>query len=283
MKKNNLFEQFSLGLIFSWLILFALIPFVFVLWASFLQSGESLTLHHLTWDNYIQLADPVYVRVFEKSLILAALTTFFCLLVGYPFAYLLARIKSRAKNLLLMLVIIPFWTSSLIRSYAMVAILKTRGLINTLLMNLGVIHEPLHLLFTNSAVLIGLIYNLLPFMILPLYANLERFDVRLLEAGQDLGATKKILFLKIILPLSMPGIIAGSIMVFLPSMTLFYITDILGGAKSLLLGNLMRNTILETQNWPLGSAISIALLIIMGIMLLAYVYASRREEKKEWV
>ena len=209
------------------------------------------------------------MRVFEKSFILAALATFFCLLVGYPFAYLLARIKSRAKNLLLMLVIIPFWTSSLIRSYAMVAILKTRGLINTLLMNLGVIHEPLHLLFTNSAVLIGLIYNLLPFMILPLYANLERFDVRLLEAGQDLGATKKILFLKIILPLSMPGIIAGSIMVFLPSMTLFYITDILGGAKSLLLGNLMRNTILETQNWPLGSAISIALLIIMGIMLVS--------------
>lgn len=279
MKKNNLFERFSIGLIMTWLTLFAVVPFIFVLWASFLKNQAPFSLHDLTLANYLQLTDPIYLRVFEKSLFLAAIATFSCLVIGYPFAYLLARVKSRAKNLLLMLVIIPFWTSSLIRSYAMVAILKAKGIINTLLLNFGLIDQPFHLLFTNTAVLIGLIYNLLPFMILPLYANLERFDMRLIEAGQDLGASKRILFQKIIFPLSMPGVISGSIMVFLPSMTLFYITDILGGAKSLLLGNLMRNTILETQNWPLGAAISIALLAIMAIMLLVYASSNKRNEQ----
>jgi spermidine/putrescine transport system permease protein len=281
MKKNNLFEGFSLGLIMLWLFLFAVLPFLFVLWASFLENQAPFSFHNLTIVNYVQLIDPIYLRVFEKSLLLASVATLACLIIGYPFAYLLAKIKSRYKNLLLMLVIIPFWTSSLIRSYAMVAVLKTKGLINTVLLKFGLIEQPLHLLFTNTAVLVGLIYNLLPFMIIPLYANLERFDRRLLEAGQDLGASRRILFQNIILPLSMPGIISGSIMVFLPAMTLFYISDILGGAKSLLLGNLMRNTILETQNWPLGAAISIALLLIMAIMLFAYASSTRRSEKQE--
>lgn len=281
MKNTNFFERFSLSLIMTWLILFAVIPFLFVLVTSFFSEPITFQPSTFTLENYRQLINPVYFRVFEKSFILAGLATFFCLIVGYPFAYLLARLKSNYKNLLLMLVIIPFWTSSLIRSYAMVAILKTRGLLNHLLMSLAIIHEPLHLLFSNTAVFIGLVYNLLPFMILSLYTNLERFDMRLVEAGQDLGASKWTLFQKIILPLSMPGIIAGSIMVFLPAMTLFYITDILGGAKSILLGNLLRNTILETQNWPLGSAISVALLIIMSMMFIVYFHRSRRDEKRE--
>lgn len=281
MKKNNLFEYFSLGLIMTWLTLFAMVPFLFVLWASFIENQTPFSLQSLTLANYLQLTDTIYLRVFEKSFLLAGAATLLCLLIGYPFAYLLAKIKSRYKNFLLMLVIIPFWTSSLIRSYAMVALLKTKGLINTVLLTLGIIHHPLHLLFTNAAVLVGLVYNLLPFMIIPLYANLERFDRRLLEAGQDLGASRRILFQKIILPLSMPGIISGSIMVFLPAMTLFYISDILGGAKSLLLGNLMRNIILETQNWPLGAAISVALLLIMAVMLLAYISSTRRSQKEE--
>ncbi len=284
MKNDNTFRNVSVVLIGSWLGIFALLAFLLVVLLSFMKNDTSAIFSwHFTLENYATLFSNLYVIVFAKSFYIAGACTFFCILLGYPFAYILARKVARWKEPLLLFLIIPFWTSSLIRSYAMVAILKTKGVLNNVLIHLGIIHHPLQLLFTNSAVMIGLVYNLLPFMILPLYANLEKFDNRLIEAARDLGAGKIRTFTKIILPLSLPGIVAGSILVFLPAMTLFYIPDLLGGAKALLLGNLIENQFLLTNDWPLGSAISVTLTVIMGIMLFAHWLSSKNREQGDFV
>ncbi|OGT44197.1 MAG: spermidine/putrescine ABC transporter permease [Gammaproteobacteria bacterium RIFCSPHIGHO2_12_FULL_37_34] len=281
MKSDDGFKYFSLSLIWFWFFLFALLPFSLIVIASFMGHSENHLLEpSFTLINYQQLNHPIYIRIFEKSFLIAGLSTLLCLLLGYPFAYCIARIQSRWKNLLILLVIIPFWTSSLIRSYALIAIIKAKGILNSFLLTLGIIHQPLSILFTNDAVIIGLVYNLLPFMILPIITNVERLDDRLIDAAHDLGANKLTTFRKIILPLTLPGIIAGSIMVFLPAMTLFYISDILGGAKSMLLGNLIQNQFLIAQNWPLGSAASIVLTLILATLILIYVWSTRGNKKR---
>ncbi|NNM59603.1 MAG: spermidine/putrescine ABC transporter permease PotB [Legionellales bacterium] len=284
MKSDNTFRNISVSLISIWLGIFALLAFLLVVLLSFMKNDSTTIFSwQFTLDNYAALFSSLYALVFAKSFYIAGACTFFCILLGYPFAYILARKVERWKEPLLLFLIIPFWTSSLIRSYAMVAILKTKGVLNNVLMHLGIIHHPLQLLFTNSAVMIALVYNLLPFMILPLYANLEKFDNRLIEAARDLGAGKIKTFTKIILPLSLPGIVAGSILVFLPAMTLFYIPDLLGGAKALLLGNLIENQFLLTNNWPLGSAISVTLTLIMGVMLIAHWLTSKNRERGDFL
>lgn len=284
MKGDNNFRNISVTIISSWLGVFALFAFLLVLFVSFMQpDSNNMFAWHFTLNNYEALFSSLYIMVFLKSFYIAGACTLICILLGYPFAYILARKVGRFKELLLLLLIIPFWTSSLIRSYAMVAILKTKGVLNNTLLHLGIIHHPLQLLFTNSAVMIALVYNLLPFMILPLYANLEKFDNRLIEAARDLGAGKVKTFTKIILPLSLPGILAGSILVFLPAMTLFYIPDLLGGAKALLLGNLIENQFLLTHNWPLGSAISVTLTAIMGIMLVAQALSAKNRQRGDFL
>ena len=284
MKSDNRFKYFSLSLIWVWFFLFALLPFILILIASFMGHGENRFIEpYFTLNNYRQLNNPIYIRIFEKSFIIAGFSTLLCLLLAYPFAYCIARIQSRWKNLLILLVIIPFWTSSLIRSYALIAIIKAKGILNSLLIAAGIIQQPLPILFTNYAVIIGLVYNLLPFMILPIMTNVERLDSRLIDAAYDLGANKFTTLRKIILPLTFPGIIAGCIMVFLPAMTLFYISDILGGAKSMLLGNLIQNQFLITQNWPLGSAVSIVLTLILATLILIYLWSTRDNKKREWL
>jgi spermidine/putrescine transport system permease protein len=271
MKQNNLFKNISITSIWLWLGFFALVPNVLVLITSMLQQGDNeLVRLQLTLINYFELFDTIYARIFLHSFWLAGLCTFLCLIFGYPFAYILARAHNRYKGLLLLLVIIPFWTSSLIRSYAIVTILKAKGILNSLFIWLGIIHQPMQLLYSSSAVVIGLVYSLLPFMILPLYANIEKLDMRLIDAARDLGASKITVFRKVILPLTMPGIIAGIILVFLPAMSMFYIPDLLGGAKTLLVGNLIENQFLAARNWPMGSTVSIILTLLMGLMLLAY-------------
>ena len=276
MKPDNGFKYFSLFLIWVWLFLFALLPFCLVIAASLMSHNESdlLTLP-LTLDNYKQLNNLIYIRIFEKSFVIAGISTFICLILAYPFAYTIARMQNRWKNFLILLVIIPFWTSSLIRSYALIAILKAKGLLNTLLLALGIIHQPLSILFTNDAVIIGMVYNLLPFMILPIMTNVERLDYSLVDAARDLGANKLTTFRKIIIPLTLPGIIAGSILVFLPAMTMFYIPDILGGARSILLGNLIQNQFLIAENWPMGSAVSVVLTFILAALILIHVWVTR--------
>ncbi len=284
MKHINQFKLFSTGIISAWLIFFALIPFLMVLIVSFLQyDPTTIYNYHFTFANYQQLLNIAYAKVFLRSLLIAVLVTIICLLLAYPFAYILSRIKSRFKSLGLLLVLVPLWTSSLIRTYAIIAMLKAQGILNKLLLLLGLIHQPLNILYTNTAVLIGLVYNLLPFMILPLYANLERFDVRLLEAAQDLGASKRIIFQKVIIPNSKAGIIAGCILVLLPAMTIFYIPDILGGAKSMLLGNLIQEEFLVSHNWSLGAAISVILTIIMAVLITFYWRNAQARDRQDLI
>lgn len=284
MKHDNGFRNFSLSIIWFWLFLFALLPFCLVVAASFLSHSESSLIQlPVTFENYRQLNNHIYLRIFEKSFFIAGLSTLMCLILGYPFAYIIARTNSRWKNFLILLVIIPFWTSSLIRSYALIAIIKAKGILNSLLIAIGVLHHPLPILFTNYAVLIGLVYNLLPFMILPIMTNVERLDNRLIDAARDLGANRFTTFRKVIIPLTMPGIIAGSILVFLPAMTIFYIPDILGGAKSILLGNLIQNQFLIAENWPMGSAFSTVLTVVLASLILVYIWVTRGNKKREWI
>lgn len=271
MKTDNLFKFISIGALWAWLTFFVVLSFALIILGSFLTANENTMFSlPLSLANYADILTPIYLKIFLKSLWLACICVICCLVIAYPFAYLLTRRHEKERDLLLMLLIIPFWTSSLIRSYAIMALLKTKGILNTMLLTLGIIHQPLQLLFTNTAVLIALIYNLLPFMILPLYANLEKFDNRLIEAAKDLGANGLMIFKRVILPLSMPGIISGTILVLLPAMTLFYIPDLLGGAKSLLIGNLIEYQFFITHNWAEGCAVSVILTLLMTIMLIAY-------------
>lgn len=284
MKHTNRFKYFSSGLISGWLILFALLPFSLLLLASFLHyDPDKLFTYHFTLNNYRELFTIIYAKVFIRSLLIAAMVTAICLIIAFPFAYLLSRMQSHYKSLLLLLILVPLWTSSLIRTYAIIAILKAKGLLSGLLITLGLIHQPLNILYTNTAVIIGLVYNLLPFMILPLYANLERFDLRLLEAAQDLGATRWVIFKQVIIPNTKAGIIAGCILVLLPAMTIFYIPGILGGAKSMLLGNLIQEQFLVSRNWPLGAATSVILTILMGMLIIFYWRNAKASDRQDLV
>ncbi|MBA3660110.1 MAG: spermidine/putrescine ABC transporter permease PotB [Gammaproteobacteria bacterium] len=280
MQSDSGFKNFSLSIVLLWLFLFALIPIGLIIIVSFLShTDQSLIALPFTLKNYQELGQTLYLHIFEKSFLVAGVTTLICLLMGYPFAYLIARMKNRFKNLFLLLIIIPFWTSSLIRSYALIAILKAKGILNSALLALGVIDQPLSIMFTNTAVIAGLVYNLLPFMILPLITNIERLDERLVDAAHDLGASRITTFARVIIPLTSPGIIAGCILVFLPAMTIFYIPDILGGAKSLLLGNLIQNQFLVAQNWPLGGAVSTVLTLLLATLILIYFLVTRGKQR----
>lgn len=275
------FKQFSLGLIWLWLGIFSLIPITITFITSLLKHDiNNLVIFKFTLDSYLQLFNSGFFKVIVQSFYLAISCTIICLLIGYPFAFIIARSKSRHKSLLLLLVIIPFWTSSLIRTYAIMAILKAKGLLNLALLSLGIIHQPLQMLYSYTAVLIGCVYDFLPFMILPLYANIEKLNSEYIEAARDLGANKFTTFVKIIIPLTMPGIIAGSLLVFLPSMTMFYIPVLLGGAKNILLGNLIESQFLAANNWPAGAAISIVITIMMCLFILIYWRASKTKDQQ---
>ncbi|HBD10066.1 MAG TPA: spermidine/putrescine ABC transporter permease PotB [Syntrophobacteraceae bacterium] len=280
MRHDLWFQKVSVGTIWLWLAVFALVPNAMVLVASLLQRGDTEFVRFaFTLESYRRLLDPLYLRVLWNSFYLAALSTLMCLALGYPFAFLLARVPARHIRLLLLLVIIPFWTSSLIRTYAMIIILKTRGVINNVLLWSGLIQQPLELLHNDLAVFIGLVYTLLPFMVLPLYASIEKLDLRLVEAARDLGAGHVRTFARVIIPLTLPGIIAGSMLVFLPALGMFYIPDLLGGARTLLVGNLIRNQFLAARDWPFGAAVSVVLTAVMAVLLVAYYHSRRLAER----
>ena len=233
-----------------------------------------------TLDNYTRLLDPLYFEVLLHSLNMALIATLACLVLGYPFAWFLAKLPHKVRPLLLFLLIVPFWTNSLIRIYGLKIFLSTKGYLNEFLLWLGVIDTPIRIMFTPSAVIIGLVYILLPFMVMPLYSSIEKLDKPLLEAARDLGASKLQTFIRIIIPLTMPGIIAGCLLVMLPAMGLFYVSDLMGGAKNLLIGNVIKVQFLNIRDWPFGAATSITLTIVMGLMLLVYWRASRLLNKK---
>ncbi|WP_376789524.1 ABC transporter permease [Thermoflexus sp.] len=217
-------------------------------------------------ENYQRALDPLYIQVILISLWMALVTTVLCLLIGYPVAYAMARAPARWRNALLILTMIPFWTNFLVRTLALMFVLRSDGPINGLLMALGLVQEPLSLLFTQNAVILGLVYGELPFMILPLYATLERFDFSLVEAAHDLGANEWHAFRRVIWPLTLPGVLAGSTLVFIPSVGAFITPDLLGGAKTIMIGNVIQYQFLTVRHWPFGSALS---LILMAMVLAA--------------
>ncbi len=269
--------------IFIWLGLMVFIPNLLVLLASFLSKDPKYFLSlPLNLENYKALFDTVLFGVILKSLNIAFFTTVFCLVVGYPFAYFIARAPKEWRSLFLMLIIVPFWTNSLIRNYALISILSTNGLLNTFLLKIGVISQPIQILYSDWAVFIGMSYTLLPFMILPLYATLEKLDQNLLEAARDLGAGSLAAFFKVVVPLSFPGIVAGCIMVFLPALSLFYVSDILGGANSTVIGSVIRNKFMIARDWPVGSAISVILTVFM-LFLLKFYYKSGNSEEEQTI
>src|ERR1700722_10293827 len=239
-------------------------------WPDYLHSGD--------WkDNYVQSAHPIYVRVALRSVWLAVGTTVLCLLIGYPVAYYIAlAAPTKRKNLLLALAVIPFWTSFLIRISAWRLILQDEGVLNVLLMKMHLIALPLKLMDTPLAVMIGLVYGELPFMILPLYASLEKLDRSLLEASADLGATAAATFRRVTLPLSLPGVVAGCVLVFIPGIGQFIVSDLLGGSRTMLIGNLIQDQFTSGRNKPLGAAVALELTAAVLAMLIAYAIVARK-------
>ncbi|HHT7703390.1 TPA: spermidine/putrescine ABC transporter permease PotB [Pasteurella multocida] len=279
--KNNTFQKSTIGVIFGWLIFFVLAPNLLVLIVSFLtRDSSNFYALPFTLENYTRLFEPLYAQVVWNSLYMSGLATLVCLIIGYPFAFLLTKINPKYRPFLLFLVVLPFWTNSLIRIYGMKIFLGVKGILNSTLMSIGLIDTPIRILNTEVAVIIGLVYLLLPFMILPLYASIEKLDYRLLEAAKDLGANAFQRFIKVIIPLTMPGIIAGCLLVLLPAMGMFYVADLLGGAKVLLVGNVIKSEFLISRNWPFGSAISIGLTILMALLIFVYYKASKLMNKK---
>ncbi|KAA6051432.1 spermidine/putrescine ABC transporter permease PotB [Pantoea sp. Bo_7] len=273
---RNRLQKAIVALIVSWLTLFVLLPNLMIIVTSFLTRDDAHFVSMvLTFDNYRRLLDPLYASVLLHSLNMAFIATLCCLLLGYPFAWCLTRLSPRLRPLMLFLLIVPFWTNSLIRIYGLKIFLSTRGWLNDFLLWLGVTDKPFRIMFTSEAVILGLIYILLPFMVLPLYSSLEKLDRSYLEAARDLGASKLQTFVRIILPLTLPGIVAGCLLVFIPAMGMFYVADLMGGARNLLIGNIIKSQFLNIRDWPSGAATSVVMTLLMGIMLLFYWRAAR--------
>ncbi|MFM2598397.1 spermidine/putrescine ABC transporter permease PotB [Vibrio fortis] len=279
-KKFNL-QNAIIALITGWLVIFVMIPNIMIIGTSFLTRDEANLIEMtFTLDNYVRLADPLYFKVLAHSFYMAIVATLLCLVIGYPFAYVVAKMPAKWRPFMLFLVIVPFWTNSLIRTYGLKIVLGTQGVLNKSLMALEIIDKPMRIMYTETAVMIGLVYILLPFMILPLYSAIEKLDDTYIEAAKDLGANKLQTLLKVILPLTMPGIIGGCLLVLLPALGMFYISDLLGGAKNLLIGNVIKSQVLNARDWPFGAATSIALTAAMAVMLYAYYRAGKLLNKK---
>lgn len=280
---KSTFRTATLWLIWTWLIIFALLPNLLVIATSFLTRDTSDFIQlPVTMDSYQRMVDPLYLDVFLHSLWMAGITTVLCLLFGYPFAWLVSKAKPRWQPLLMMMLILPFWTNSLVRTYALKLLFANNGLINKLLMTLGVIDKPLSILYTQGAVIAGLTYLLFPFMVLPLYAVFTDLRDDMLLASKDLGASKLQTFWHVVLPLTTPGVISGVLLVLLPAMGMFYVADILGGARNLLVGNIIKNQFLDARDWPFGAAASVLLTLAMALLLWAYHASSRRIGKTDF-
>ena len=260
-----------------WTIAFVVAPAIIMLVYSFARRGAlGGVILAFTFDNYAAVADPVYLRIVLRSIVYATITTLLCLASGYPVAYLIGRASDKWRNALLMAVMVPFWTSFLIRTYAWVTILKSEGLLNALLLQLHLIAEPLEMLYTPGAVVLGLVYTFLPFMILPIYTSVEKLDGSLIEASLDLGAGPLRTFWRVILPLTSPGIAAGLLLVFIPALGIYAVNDILGGGRVDMIGNIIENQFKgNARNWPFGAALGTTLLVAFA---LAYAYVNRRSD-----
>ena len=252
----------------GWLGLFFVVPLCLIVAFSVMPRGPYGGVEPgLTLEAYGQFFIPVYLRTLGRTVLLALACTALCLAVGFPVAYAIAR-SGRWKTILLVLVVLPLWTSFLVRTFALIFLLRDTGLVNQVLLASGVIRQPVTLLYTAGAVLAGLVYGFLPFMVLPIYASLEKLDVALLEAAEALGAGRASRLRRVVLPLAMPGLVAGSLLVFVPALGSFLTPDLLGGAKQLMIGNLIQNQFAAARNWPFGSAASLVTLtlVLAGIV-----------------
>lgn len=245
-----------------WIALFILFPsFLVGLYSITTKESNGVTTIHFTLENYKTFFDPMYINILLDSIYLAAISTVICLVLGYPAAYIISNAHISKRNTLLFLCILPMWMNMLLRTYAWMTILGNNGLINNFLDLLGL--PKLNLLYTKGATVMGMVYNFLPFMVLPIYTALSKLDIKLIEAAADLGADKKTIFGKIILPLSMPGVISGIIMVFMPAVSTFIIPQLLGGNKNMMIGNLIEKLFILNGDWNFGSAISIVMMLII--------------------
>jgi len=270
-KSNGLPALVTVVPVGLWMVLFIAVPLIYVVVLSFCSIDQHYNVvFRFTLENYRRLLNLNYVRIYGQSILIAFLSTALCLLTGYPFSWLIARTKSRWKNLLYMLVIIPFWTNSLIRIYGWRTFLGVNGPFNHALAALGVVSSPLDLLFHRSTTVLGMAYCLFPFMVLPLYTAIEKLDITLLEASNDLGAHAYQTFFEIVLPLTASGIFSGCIMVFIPTLGYFYVADILGGGNADVIGNLIERQFQSGNNWPLGAALSIILILITLLLVNLY-------------
>ncbi|TPM07137.1 ABC transporter permease subunit [Mesorhizobium sp. B2-3-11] len=285
---------------YLWLLFFFLIPFVIVFKISLSQtaiamppytpvldfrdgvSGFFAGFRDLNFDNYVWLTqDALYFKAYLTSVVIAAISTGLTLLVGYPIAYGMARAPATIRPTLLMLVILPFWTSFLIRVYAWIGILKPEGLLNQLLLSLHVINQPLVILNTYTAIFIGIVYSYLPFMVLPLYSSLEKMDYSLIEAAKDLGCPPTAAFWKITFPLSLPGVIAGCLLVFIPAVGEFVIPDLLGGSQTLMIGKTLWNEFFANRDWPVSSAVAVILLLLLIVPIVLFQHAQARAQEQD--
>lgn len=270
-KKKSYGHVFTLSPVIIWMSLLVALPLAIVVIMGFLTRGSYGQIEYkFTLENYKNLINIMYIKILLYSLWIAFLATLICLVLAYPFAYFIANSPKKYKIILFILIMIPFWTNSLVRTYAWIVILRTTGIINSYLMNFNIIKTPLKMIYTTGAVLVGLVYTLFPFMVLPLYTSIDNVDRTYIEAASDLGATPVKNFLNVMLPLTMPGIAAGCLLVFIPALGLFFIPDLLGGSKVMMVSNLIQNQFLTARNWPFGSAISILLIVITIIFIIFY-------------
>lgn len=252
-------------------ILFVLGPLLYMIALSFATNHEGLGVtFRFTLENFRKMADPVYVGTFVQSFQVAIMTTILVVAIGYPFGYFMAKQSKRGKRLLMFLIMVPFWTSSLLRMYGWIIVLQAKGIVNTVLIRLGLIRVPIKILYSYPAVLIGMVYALLPFMILSVYSSVEKMDWTLVEAAKDLGASNWKAFSTVTLKLTLPGLLSGVILTFIPSMGLFFIADILGGNKIVLVGSLIQDQLGRGGNWPFAAALSVILMILTSLMIYLY-------------
>ena len=271
MMKNKRFKWIILLPVIIYSLLLILLPLIYILLLSFFKSDSyGGIIYSFTIENYFNLFNSIYIKVFLKSFFIAIITTIICIVIAFPFSYFLSEKSAKFKNIVNTLVMLPFFTNSLIRMYGWIVILRKSGIINTVLQSTNIIESPLSLMYNNLGTIIGMVYTLLPFMILPIFSACEKMDKRLIEASHDLGASKFQTFIHVILPQVESALFNGSLMVFIPSIGYFFISDILGGGKLMLIGNLIKNQFYTARNWPFGSAISILLVIMTFILIKIY-------------
>lgn len=264
-----------------WITFFFLVPLLFVLAYSFFERGPyGDVIMIFTMQNIIAVFQSQYMKILWNTLVVAVVTTFFTLLIGYPYAYTIMFVSKKWQHMLLMLITIPFWINFLVRSYAWIVILRTQGLINTLLMNIGLIEQPLNLLYNTPAVILGMVYTLLPFMVLPIYVAIEQMDHRKIEAAYDLGATPIRTFLHVTFPMTISGVATGSVLVFVASLGMFIVSDVMGGARVPLIGNVIQSQFLGARNWPFGSALSLVLVVACVMLIFVYYRLTSAKNRK---